>query len=174
VIDLARSATRCCVVRLCALGTPVIVQAGSSEDAKHLAAKHADLNFSLVRTIEEGERYREDLDERLQRSGRGPSDLKVLPGILPTVARSRTEAEERRDFLETLVPARVGIDLVSSWCGMDLSAYPIASMAHFRRCPTYRPTMVRGQIWKGSRLFAKENLTIARSLGVSRTRGRAL
>ena len=29
-------------------GYPVIVQAGSSEDGKHLAATHADLNFALV------------------------------------------------------------------------------------------------------------------------------
>jgi FMN-dependent oxidoreductase (nitrilotriacetate monooxygenase family) len=106
-------------------GYPVIVQAGSSEDGKNLAAKHADLNFALVRTIEEGQRYREDFDARLQRFGRQPGDLKVLPGILPIVARSRAEAQEKRDFLETLVPARVGIDLVSSWCGLDLSAYPI-------------------------------------------------
>lgn len=106
-------------------GYPVIVQAGSSEDGKHLAAKHADLNFALVRTIEEGRHYRKDFDERLQRIGRAPGDLKVLPGILPIVARSRAEAQEKREFLETLVPARVGIDLVSSWCGMDLPAYPI-------------------------------------------------
>ena len=105
-------------------GYPVIVQAGSSEDGKNLAAKHADLNFALVRTIEEGRRYRADFDERLRSFGRQPGDLKVLPGVLPIVARSRAEAQEKRDFLETLVPPRVGIDLVSSWCGLDLSAYP--------------------------------------------------
>src|ERR1700742_4682930 len=106
-------------------GHPVIVQAGSSEDGKRLAALHADLNFALVRSIEEGKRYRQDFDDRLRRVARKPGDLKVLPGILPIVAKSRSEAEEKRDFLETLVPARVGIDLVSSWCGIDLSGYPI-------------------------------------------------
>ena len=106
-------------------GYPVIVQAGSSVDGKNLAAAHADLNFALVRTIEEGQRYRKDFDERLRRNNRDPGDLKVLPGILPIVATSRADAEEKRDFLETLVPERVGIDLVSSWCGIDLSACPI-------------------------------------------------
>lgn len=51
-------------------GYPVIVQAGSSEDGKNLAAKHADLNFALVRTIEEAQRYRKDFDERLRCIGR--------------------------------------------------------------------------------------------------------
>jgi FMN-dependent oxidoreductase (nitrilotriacetate monooxygenase family) len=139
-------------------GYPVIVQAGSSEDGKDLAAKHADLNFSLVRTIEEGQRYRKDFDERLKRIGRDSTDLKVLPGILPIVARSRAEAQEKRDFLETLVPARVGIDLVSSWCGLDLSAYPIdGPLPPLPDVSTYD-----GQRTNLERLkaFAKEGLSI--------------
>ncbi len=139
-------------------GYPVIVQAGSSEDGKRLAATHADLNFALVRTIDEGQRYRRDFDERLQGLGRQPGDLKVLPGILPIVAKSRSEAEEKREFLETLVPARVGIDLVSSWCGIDLSAYPIdGPLPSLPDVSTYD-----GQRTNLERLkaFAKENLTI--------------
>jgi FMN-dependent oxidoreductase (nitrilotriacetate monooxygenase family) len=139
-------------------GYPVIVQAGSSDDGKRLAAAHADLNFALVRTIEEGQRYRKDFDERLQRIGRQPSDLKILPGILPIVAKSKSEAQEKRDFLETLVPARVGVDLVSSWGGMDLSAYPIdGPLPPLPDVSTYD-----GQRTNLERLkaFAKENLTI--------------
>jgi FMN-dependent oxidoreductase (nitrilotriacetate monooxygenase family) len=139
-------------------GHPVIVQAGSSEDGKNLAAQHADLNFALTRTIEEGQRYRKDFDERLQRAGRKPEDLKVLPGILPIVAKSRAAAEEKRDFLETLVPARVGIDLVSSWCGIDLSSYPLdGPLPPLPDVSTYD-----GQRTNLGRLeaFAKENLTI--------------
>jgi FMN-dependent oxidoreductase (nitrilotriacetate monooxygenase family) len=139
-------------------GHPVIVQAGSSEDGKNLAAAHADLNFALVRTIEEGQRYRKDFDERLRRNNRSPGDLKVLPGILPIVAKSRSEAEEKRDFLETLVPERVGIDLVSSWCGIDLSAYPIdGPLPPLPDVSTYdglRTTLER------LKAFAKEKLTI--------------
>lgn len=105
-------------------GHPVIVQAGSSGDGKTLAAKHAEINFSLARSIEEGKQNRADFDERLAQHGRKPESLKILPGILPIVAASRSEAEEKRDLLESLTPARVAIDLVSSWVGMDLSAFP--------------------------------------------------
>jgi FMN-dependent oxidoreductase (nitrilotriacetate monooxygenase family) len=139
-------------------GYPVIVQAGSSRDGKNLAAKHADLNFALVRTIEEGRRYRKDFDERLQSFGRQPGDLKVLPGVLPIVAGSRAEAQEKRDFLETLVPPRVGIDLVSSWCGLDLSAYPVDGPLP----PLPEAASYDGQRTNLERLkaFAKEGLTI--------------
>src|SRR5258707_10841602 len=102
------------------------VETGSfSAAARHLNVNQPAVSKSIarleeqlgvVRTVEEGQRYRKDFNERLRRNGRAPGDLKVLPGILPIVARSRSEAQEKRDFLETLVPERVGIDLVSSWC----------------------------------------------------------
>jgi FMN-dependent oxidoreductase (nitrilotriacetate monooxygenase family) len=139
-------------------GHPVIVQAGSSADGKHLAAAHADLNFALVRTIEEGRTYRKDFDARLQRNNRQPEDLKVLPGILPIVARSSGEAQEKREFLETLVPERVGIDLVSSWCGIDLSAYPIdGPLPPLPDAATYDGQRTNLEKLKE---FAKEKLTI--------------
>ena len=106
-------------------GHPIIVQAGSSDDGKALAARHADIHFAIFRTFEEGQRYRIDFDARLGAAGRNPQDLKILPGIHPIVAATRDEAKEKEDFLQTLVPERIGIDLVSSWCGVDVSHYAI-------------------------------------------------
>jgi FMN-dependent oxidoreductase (nitrilotriacetate monooxygenase family) len=106
-------------------GHPIIVQAGSSDEGKALAARHADLHFAVLRTVEEGQRYREDFNDRLVDAGRNPEDLKVLPGIHPIVAATRDEAKEKEDFLQALVPERIGVDLVSSWCGVDVSGYPI-------------------------------------------------
>ena len=79
-------------------GYPLIVQAGSSDDGKNLASEHADVNFALVRSIADGQQYRSDFNERLERAGRRPGDLKVLPGILPIVARSASEAQEKREI----------------------------------------------------------------------------
>jgi FMN-dependent oxidoreductase (nitrilotriacetate monooxygenase family) len=106
-------------------GYPVVVQAGSSEDGKNLAAAHADIHFAIIRGVEEGQRYREDFNERLGRYGKKPESLKILPGILPIVAASRAEAAEKQEFLETLVPVRMSVDLLSSWCGVDLSAFQL-------------------------------------------------
>jgi FMN-dependent oxidoreductase (nitrilotriacetate monooxygenase family) len=106
-------------------GYPVIVQTGSSDDGKTLAARHVDVHFAVMRSIEEGQRYRGDFDSRLAATKRQPQDLKILPGIHPVVAASRDEALEKQDFLQTLVPERIGVDLVSSWCGIDVSGYPI-------------------------------------------------
>lgn len=106
-------------------GYPVIVQAGSSDDGKNLAVRHVDVHFAVMRSIEEGQRYRADFDARLAAAGRQPQDLKILPGIHPVVAASRAEAKEKEHFLQSLVPERIGVDLVSSWCGFDVSNFPI-------------------------------------------------
>lgn len=106
-------------------GHPIIVQAGSSGDGKNLAARHADMHFSMCRSIEEGLAYRKDLNERLRQYGRTPESLKILPGIQPVLAASQAEAKEKRELLESLVPERMGVDLVSSWCQVDLSKMPL-------------------------------------------------
>ena len=86
-----------------------------------------DIHFAIFRTFEEGQRYRMDFDVRLVDAGRNPGDLKILPGIRPIVAATRDEAKEKENFLQTLVPERIGVDLVSSWCGVDVSRYPNGS-----------------------------------------------
>jgi len=106
-------------------GRPLLVQAGSSKDGLALATRVADLHFSLSRSIEEGQKYRATINDLLAKVGREPNSFRILPGILPIVAESAGEAADKRAELEELVPARVGIDLVSSWCGLDLSTCPI-------------------------------------------------
>jgi len=105
-------------------GHPLIVQAGSSEAGKNLATRYADVHFAIIRSNEEGLRYRADINARLAKYGRSPESFKILPGILPIVASSADEASEKQAFLDTLLLDKVGIDLLSSWAGIDLSAYP--------------------------------------------------
>lgn len=139
-------------------GHPVIVQAGSSEDGKKLAAAHADLHFSLVRSIDEGRQYRLDLDERLRQAGRTPASLKILPGIVPIVAESASEAREKQAQLESLMPVRIGVDLLSSWCGVDLSRFPLDGPLP----PLPSEETFNGQRTNLARVraFAEQNLTI--------------
>jgi FMN-dependent oxidoreductase (nitrilotriacetate monooxygenase family) len=106
-------------------GHPLLVQAGSSEAGKNLATAYADLHFALIRSIDEGLLYRADINLRLAKNGRSPESFKILPGILPIVAGSAAEAQDKQAFLETLMLDKVGIDLLSSWSGTDLSAYPL-------------------------------------------------
>ena len=107
-------------------GRPVIVQAGSSEAGRELAAAHADVHFIVARSQEDSVRYRADMDARLMRHGRAPESLKIILGVLPVVASSVQEAVDRQARLAALMLARVSVALLSSWAGVNLSAYPAA------------------------------------------------
>jgi FMN-dependent oxidoreductase (nitrilotriacetate monooxygenase family) len=106
-------------------GHPLIVQAGSSDAGKDLAAAHADVHFAVIRSEAEGLLYRADINQRLAKRGRRPESMRLLPGILPIVATSRDEAQDKQTMLERLMIDRVSIDLLSSWAGVDLSTFPL-------------------------------------------------
>lgn len=106
-------------------GHPLLVQAGSSEAGRELAAAHADIQFASIRSTAQGLAYRADMNERLARHGRAPDSFKLVAGILPIVAASRDEALEKHAAMEALMLDQVSIDLLSNWAGVDLSTYPL-------------------------------------------------
>lgn len=146
-------------------GHPLIVQAGSSEAGRDLAADYADVQFAIVRTAEDGLRYRADMEARLAKRGRSPDSFRILGGVLPVVAATRAEAQERHEFLGTLLPDRVAIDLLSSWAGLDLAAHdadgPLPALPAEATFNGGRTSLNRVKDWVGQNLSIRE---IARKL----------
>ncbi|SPK70491.1 Nitrilotriacetate monooxygenase component A (plasmid) [Cupriavidus taiwanensis] len=107
-------------------GHPVVVQAGSSEAGKELAARSGEAVFTAQQTLDEAVSFYTDLKSRLSRYGRSADDLRILPGVFPVVGRSESEAKEKFEQLQALIDPVVGLALVSSLTGgIDLSCYPL-------------------------------------------------
>lgn len=107
-------------------GYPVLVQAGSSEDGQDLAAATAELVFTAQQTLEEAQAFYRGLKGRLARHGRSPESLAILPGVLPVVGRTESEAKEKFEQLQSLIDPAIGLGLLSAMIGnIDLSAYPL-------------------------------------------------
>jgi FMN-dependent oxidoreductase (nitrilotriacetate monooxygenase family) len=107
-------------------GHPVVVQAGSSEAGRELAARTAEVIFTAQQTLQDAVDFYADVKGRLARYGRHPDDLKIMPGVLPIVGRSESEAREKFEQLQALVDPKVGLALVSGLTGgFDLSGYPL-------------------------------------------------
>jgi N-acetyl-S-(2-succino)cysteine monooxygenase len=103
-------------------GHPPIVQAGTSDRARDLGARFADIVFTAQTTIPEARAFREDLLERAQQFGRDPESLVVMPGLVPVVGHTLADAQRRYDQLAALVidPDRE-LGALSSVVGVDLS-----------------------------------------------------
>ena len=101
-------------------GHPVIVQAGSSEAGKELAAKSAEVIFTAWQTLEEAQKFYRDVKGRLAKYGRQEEDLKIMPGVFITVAKTEEEAILKRKQLNSFILPETGLAYLSAFLGIDV------------------------------------------------------
>jgi FMN-dependent oxidoreductase (nitrilotriacetate monooxygenase family) len=104
-------------------GWPVIVQAGSSEPGRQLAAETAEVIFGASGSLEVGKRFYADIKQRMLKIGRDPGSLKILPAAFVVVGDTVEEARERRAFLDSLVHYESGIGSLNSALDYDVSGF---------------------------------------------------
>ena len=106
-------------------GWPVIVQAGSSEAGRQIAAETAEMVFGASPTLADAKATYADIKERMRRLGRDPGHLKILPGALVMPGTTREEAEARKARLDALVHPESGLPNLSMRLGADVSGYDL-------------------------------------------------
>ncbi len=121
-------------------GYPVIVQAGSSDDGKELAAATAEAIFTAWTSLAEAQAFYRDVKGRMARYGRRPEQLLVLPGISPVIGRTQAEAEGKWAQLQGLIHPSVGLNtLLPFWPGEDLHKWNLDAP------PPYIPEPPKGR-----------------------------
>lgn len=105
-------------------GHPVVIQAGDSDEGREFAASAADVIFTRHGTLEAGRTFYADVKGRLAAYGRGPDDLKIMPGVRAVVADTDEEAQEHAAGIRRLQvsPQNAILALEQVW-GRDLSSY---------------------------------------------------
>ncbi|AYF75412.1 LLM class flavin-dependent oxidoreductase [Nocardia yunnanensis] len=106
-------------------GRPLLVQAGSSESGKEFAAKYAEAVFTAQRTLEEGQQFYQDLEERLPKYGRSADELKVLPGLVPFIADTEEQARALEQEFTDLISPDYALRQLSSLLGVDLTEHAL-------------------------------------------------
>ncbi|HEY9616537.1 MAG TPA: LLM class flavin-dependent oxidoreductase [Microcoleaceae cyanobacterium] len=111
-------------------GYPVIVQAGASEAGRDLAARTAEVIFTANQTLEDAQAFYADVKGRLAKYGRSPDDLKIMPGAFPIIGRTEAEAQEKYEFLQSLIHPDVAWDILRQYYkSVDLSNYSLDDLA---------------------------------------------
>ncbi len=106
-------------------GQPVLVQAGASEGGMELAAETAEVVFAAQATLEGGKAFYAGVKGRMAKFGRDPDQLKIMPGLSVTIGRTEDEAKEKYERMQDLIHPEVGLALLSTRIGFDLSGYPL-------------------------------------------------
>jgi FMN-dependent oxidoreductase (nitrilotriacetate monooxygenase family) len=84
-------------------GYPLLVQAGSSEDGKGLAARYAEAVFTAQQTLEDARAFYADLKSRAAAVGRDPAGILILPGLVPVLGSTEAEARALDEELDRLI-----------------------------------------------------------------------
>jgi len=84
-------------------GYPLLVQAGSSDDGKGLAARYAEAVFTAQQTLEDAQAFYGDLKARAASFGRDPAGVLILPGLVPVIGSTEAEAQALDEELDRLI-----------------------------------------------------------------------
>ncbi|MGY9048026.1 hypothetical protein P775_25220 [Puniceibacterium antarcticum] len=117
-------------------GRPVIAQAGGSERGKELAARTAEVVFSLASNIDKNKAFYADVKGRMAKYGRKPSDLKIMPGIVINVGETREEAEARAQEMVDVMHPEVGLLMLQEFLEIDLHGADLDKPFPMERMPT--------------------------------------
>src|SRR2546428_426280 len=97
----------------CPQGHPVIIQAGGSEAGLELAARTADVVFSVVQELSAAKRAYRDLNGRMAKYGRTPDQITVLPGVMPIIGSTEAEARDKLSLLQSWLTPTNALTLVT-------------------------------------------------------------
>lgn len=136
-------------------GRPVILQAGGSEPGQALAARTAEVVFSVVQDLGEAKAAYASVKGLLPSFGRSADELTVLPGVMPVVGRTDREARDKLNTLQSYLNATNGLQLLSDRLGHDMTGYdfdgPVPELS----------------LTEGSQTFARTILSKARRDGMT-------
>ena len=142
-------------------GWPVVVQAGSSEPGRQLAAETAEVVFSAEASLAAATSFYADVKTRMRQLGRSPDHLKILPAAFVVVGDTVEEARAKRARLDALVHYDSGIGSLSGMLGTDVSGFdpdgPLPDIPETEASKSGRARMVA--------MARDENLTIRQLAG---------
>ncbi|MFP5077973.1 LLM class flavin-dependent oxidoreductase [Rhizobium sp. YIM 134829] len=106
-------------------GQPVILQAGGSGPGQDLAAKSADVVFSVTQDLDEARSFYRSVKDRLPNYQRSEDSMIILPGVMPIVGRTEREAHDKLAALQGFVSETNALALLSDRFGVDMSVYDL-------------------------------------------------
>ncbi|MBP0116043.1 LLM class flavin-dependent oxidoreductase [Bradyrhizobium vignae] len=111
-------------------GYPVLVQAGASDAGRDFAAEFGEVVFTAAPSLENSKRYYATLKDKARALGRKDDQVLVMPGIVPIVGRTKKEASEKLQKLQSYSHIDVQIGLADRLLGFvtDLRSMDLDSL----------------------------------------------
>ena len=106
-------------------GRPVIMQAGSSERGRQFAARWAEVIFTLQHSKADMQAFYADIKTRMAKHDRAPEECIITPAVDIVLGETKSIANERAEYLNSLVSAELGVCDISNGLGVDLAKFSL-------------------------------------------------
>ena len=107
-------------------GSPVLIQAGSSEAGRGFAATVADAIFTGQAARADAVDFYNDVKQRAEAVGRNPNEVLIMPGCGPIVGDTPEEAEAKYQEIANLVVIDDALNYLGRYFNdMDFSVYDL-------------------------------------------------
>jgi FMN-dependent oxidoreductase (nitrilotriacetate monooxygenase family) len=102
-------------------GRPVLMQAGASPRGRDFAARWAEAIFSTAGSKTDAIAFYNDIKGRMPQFGRAPSDCAICTSMTVVLGETEAIAQEKAEYLKSLVPLEMVLATNSAMLGADLS-----------------------------------------------------
>jgi alkanesulfonate monooxygenase SsuD/methylene tetrahydromethanopterin reductase-like flavin-dependent oxidoreductase (luciferase family) len=97
------------------------MQAGASPRGREFAARWAEAIFCSLATDDDAIEFYQDIKGRMARYGRRPEECAICPSMMVVLGETEAIAQEKADYLNSLIPAEMVLATNSAMIGVDLS-----------------------------------------------------
>jgi len=102
-----------------------LLSAGTSDRSQELGARFSSAVFTGEIVLEEAKRFYAGIKSKLAKHGRKPSELFIMPGLVPLVGRTEDEARAKYRELSELLVTDFDLTALSKRIGIDLTGYEL-------------------------------------------------
>ena len=106
-------------------GQPVIIQAGSSGRGRRFAARWSEVIFAAAHSLAHAQAGYKTQKDAIAAVGRDPEQVKMCNLILPVVAATKSEAEDKMALIEKLPLEVDTLSLLSEALNFDFASKPM-------------------------------------------------
>lgn len=105
-------------------GQPVLIQAGSSEPGRALAARYAEAIYAVAYDLPAAQAYYQDINRRVQAVRPGFKPV-IMPGLVTYVGSTHDEVQAKRRALDEYLPTEAALYQLGTYIGQDCSDWPL-------------------------------------------------
>jgi FMN-dependent oxidoreductase (nitrilotriacetate monooxygenase family) len=122
-------------------GWPVLVQAGGSPPGRDFAARIGEAIFTAQGTLASAQAFRADIHARMEKRGRAPDSVKIMPGLSPLLGDTEAAALRREAEFAELAHPSVGVWMLSEMTKFRLYDHSLDAPLPTRDIRAFNPSL---------------------------------